>query len=504
MNKRAYRKTKWKVLLLGFLCAIFCVGKQAEAEEVLSVDGKVNVANGIVLSWKSNSEDNVYRIEKSKDSDKNYKVFATISGQAGTIVCHDYNVKLGFTYYYRISRIQDDRVKEQSRPLKIKIALQSPKKLKAKKLSEEQVKLSWESVYGAKRYEIYRSTKKTGKYKKIGSSKRNSYVDKTVKRGKAYYYRVVAVGKNKGADSPVSNTAAAYIRPQSVQVMGTYTNEQVHLAWRKVSGADMYYIYKMNAKGVFKKVKQTKKLYYKDKNVKFGNTYYYKVEAVYKKDGKIIKSSPNTVCEVRAWGIDPNKKMVALTFDDGPGRYTEDIVQCLQKYNSRATFFVLGCNVDSYPNALRAADQIGCEIGNHSYNHSSLTKLSDQAIWSQMADTDAKVQAVIGKTPALMRPPGGGYNDRVRNTVGKPVILWSIDTLDWKTRDRDKTVQAVLSNVQDGDIVLMHDIHEPTKDAALILIPELNRRGYQLVTVSELAYYKGYSLYNGGVYHSIR
>ena len=164
----------------------------------------------------------------------------------------------------------------------------------------------------------------------------------------------------------------------------------------------------------------------------------------------------------------------------------------------------MGCNVDSYKSALKAADKAGCQIGNHSYSHKDLTRLSRKEVQAQIKDTDKKVKNVIGKTPSLVRTPGGAINAEVQNAVGKPVILWSIDTLDWKTRDRDKTVKAVLNNVKDGDIVLMHDIHEPSKEAALILIKELNRRGYQLVTVSELAQYRGYNLKKGSIYHSLR
>lgn len=218
-----------------------------------------------------------------------------------------------------------------------------------------------------------------------------------------------------------------------------------------------------------------------------------------------VQTEQNTVTRRPENGkVHPKKKMVALTFDDGPGEYTKEIVDCLDKYNSRATLFVLGCNVDRYKDVLKAADKIGCEIGNHSYDHSNLTKLSKKEIKEQMKKTDKKVKKVIGKKTTLMRTPGGATNRNVLDAVGKPVILWSIDTLDWKTRDRDKTVKTVMDNVKDGDIILMHDIHEPSKEAALILIKKLNQKGYQLVTVSELAKYRDNKLKKGTIYHSLR
>ena len=220
--------------------------------------------------------------------------------------------------------------------------------------------------------------------------------------------------------------------------------------------------------------------------------------------GKSVKSKASSVCKIMASTIDPNKKMVALTFDDGPGPYTKEIVACLKKNNAKATFFVLGCNVDSYKSAVKEASKIGCEIGNHSYSHPNMANLSAQEIQSEIERTDSKVKKITGKAPTIMRTPGGAVNSTVKANVGKPIIMWSIDTLDWKHRNTNKTIQTVLSQVKDGDIVLMHDIHAPTKDAALSLIVTLRRQGYQLVTVSELAQYRGYQMKKGTVYYNFR
>ncbi len=226
--------------------------------------------------------------------------------------------------------------------------------------------------------------------------------------------------------------------------------------------------------------------------------------AVYCKDGKTIKSKKSKQCEVLAAAIDPDKKMVALTFDDGPGRYTKQIVNCLKKNNAKATFFVIGSQIDSYKSSLKAASEIGCDIGNHTDTHPEMTKLSEEEIKNQISRTDKKVKKVTGKTPTLVRPPYGSVNGKVAQAVGKPMILWSIDTRDWQTRNKEKTVNAVMENVKDGDIILMHDIYKPTKEAACTLIVQLKRKGYQLVTVSELAKYRGYKLTKGKVYHSLQ
>lgn len=146
---------------------------------------------------------------------------------------------------------------------------------------------------------------------------------------------------------------------------------------------------------------------------------------------------------------------------------------------------------------------MGCEIGNHTYSHSILTSIDVSSIQSQISATNSAVKSVTGASPVVMRPPGGGYNGTVQNAVGMPLIMWSIDTLDWKTRNAAATQSAVLDSVKDGDVVLMHDLHGPTAEASKVIIPELVRRGYQLVTVSELAQCRG-GISKGVVYNSFR
>lgn len=199
--------------------------------------------------------------------------------------------------------------------------------------------------------------------------------------------------------------------------------------------------------------------------------------------------------------IDLTKPMVALTFDDGPSNtYTNQILDVLEQYNAKATFFVLGNRVGSYPKTLQRAYSLGCEIGSHTYNHKNLTKLSIEDIKWQVTQTSQSVEAILSTTPKLVRPPYGSFNDIVKQNVNSPIILWSIDTLDWKTRNKDSVVKAVLNKVQDGDIILMHDIYQSSADAAAVIIPELIERGYQLVTVSELGEYRRGGLQDGSVY----
>lgn len=488
----------------GMLC-LFCMKNTAYAAGSILLKGEISGYQSVLLTWTATGTDYVYQLQRADSMNGTYSTITELDGQSGDISCHDGNVKLGKTYYYRVSCLLDGQVAGESNVVPVAVTLPAPKNVKAAKIKESRVKLSWSKVKGAGGYLIFRSTKKTSGYKRIASTKKNTYTDASVKQGKAYYYKVKAYkGKNDRLTSGAEQYASIYMKPAAPKLTGSYSKKKIRLSWKKVSGAKEYYLYKKDKKGKYRLLGKTEKLYYTDRNVAKGKNYEYRIVAAYKRDGKVIKSQNSKTCKVLASALDPKKKMVALTFDDGPGRYTREIVQCLEKYNSRATFFVVGSNVDSYKSALKAADKAGCQIGNHSYNHKDLTRLSRKEIQAQIHDTDKKVKNVIGKTPSLVRTPGGSTNTEVQNAVGKPVILWSIDTLDWKTRDRDKTVKAVLDNVKDGDIVLMHDIYEPSKEAALILIKELNRRGYQLVTVSELAQYRGYNLKKGSIYRSLR
>lgn len=203
--------------------------------------------------------------------------------------------------------------------------------------------------------------------------------------------------------------------------------------------------------------------------------------------------------------VDPARPMVSLTFDDGPSlSATPVILDVLEKYRVRATFFQLGSEVAKYPLVTKRACEMGCEIGTHTYSHPNLAKLSSWDIASQIRTSSAEISLACGSAPGLLRPPYGSYNDTVKAAASMPLILWSVDTLDWKTRDTQKDIYAVLSSTKDGDIVLMHDIYMPTAEAVKTIVPELLKRGFQLVTVSELAAAKGYSMSAATAYSSFR
>lgn len=196
----------------------------------------------------------------------------------------------------------------------------------------------------------------------------------------------------------------------------------------------------------------------------------------------------NTV--VPHYVIDTSKKRVALTFDDGPHAVvTPQVLNTLKQYGAKATFYVLGRNVQAHPELAKRIVEEGHEIGNHTWSHPNLVQLSDDAILNEYDRTTEAIHKATGTTPATFRPPYGSTNDRVKSLLPLPSIVWTIDTLDWKHRNADMTVTNVSSALHNNAIILMHDIHQPTADALDRVLAALQAAGYECVTISELNMY---------------
>lgn len=204
--------------------------------------------------------------------------------------------------------------------------------------------------------------------------------------------------------------------------------------------------------------------------------------------------------------IDPSKPMIAITFDDGPCKsHTLRILNVLEAVNGRATFFVVGSRITDFEKeTISKMEEIGCQIGNHSYDHTSFKKLSAEGIKEQIENTNSAVETITGYPCSLVRLPYGASNQKVKDTVEYPMIQWNIDTEDWKSKDADKVVDHIKNNVSDGCIILMHDLYSTTADACEVIIPWLVEQGYQLVTVSELMEAKGITMEAGKIYYSAK
>ena len=189
----------------------------------------------------------------------------------------------------------------------------------------------------------------------------------------------------------------------------------------------------------------------------------------------------------------PEKPMLALTFDDGPGSYTDRLLDAFAQHGGKGTFFMVGRYISSFPDTVCRMAEEGHQLANHSWSHAELTKLKPAAITAEIMDTRNKIFEVAGVETKLVRLPYGSTNKTVRAVAEETestLVRWTVDPQDWRYRDADTVYNAVMERVKDGSIVLVHDIHPTTVDAMERLIPDLQAAGYQLVTVSELIEYR--------------
>ncbi len=190
--------------------------------------------------------------------------------------------------------------------------------------------------------------------------------------------------------------------------------------------------------------------------------------------------------------LDLTKPMVALTFDDGPKSDVGNaLMDALEAVDGRGTFFVVGERLEEHKEELQRMVDNGHEIANHSWDHDlSLTNKGVDYIRSEFSKTDDKLRELVGIETTLVRLPGGKITDDVKSAVSKPMIYWSLDTEDWKSRNAQAVEAKVDGHVTDGDIVLMHELYSSTEEACQEIIPRLHNEGFQLVTVSELIQFR--------------
>ena len=199
-----------------------------------------------------------------------------------------------------------------------------------------------------------------------------------------------------------------------------------------------------------------------------------------------INEGKDTYLSIKKKNVSIDDKVVALTFDDGPSKYTDQILDILKKYNACGTFFLIGNKVEFYSDTLRRMLEEGSEIGNHSYDHKLLTRLSKEAFQEEINKTQMAIKKVTGFTPTLFRPTYGGYNNTLKSYTDLKFVLWDVDSRDWQVKTKDKILKNVLPNVKSGSIILMHDNHEYSLNALEDIISNLKKQGYKFVTVSEL------------------
>ena len=198
------------------------------------------------------------------------------------------------------------------------------------------------------------------------------------------------------------------------------------------------------------------------------------------------EENTNTYLNFKKNTINEEDKVVALTFDDGPSKYTKDILDILKKYDACGTFFLIGNKVSFYGEVLREMLSEGNEIGNHSYDHKYLTRLSEEEVKDEINKTQDEIKRVTGYTPTLFRPTYGGYNNTLKSYIDLTFVLWDVDSRDWSVKSTEGIMSNVFKDVKSGSIILFHDNHEYSVNALPSVIKELKKQGYKFVTVSEL------------------
>ena len=197
-----------------------------------------------------------------------------------------------------------------------------------------------------------------------------------------------------------------------------------------------------------------------------------------------------------------NKKLVALTFDDGPSRYTSELVELLDEYNSSATFFVVGSSVKDYPYSLKQAYMAGNDIAIHSYSHSNFTQMTIEEINNEIDETKKIIESLNIKCTNMVRPPFGDITNDIVSKIDASFILWSIDSGDWKLQDKETIKKNIELAIKDGSIILFHDAYENTIETVREIL-EMYSDEYEFVTVTELFERNQETMQNNQIYYSL-
>ncbi len=453
-----------------------------------------NKDNGIVVKWGAVSGADSYRVYR-KTGSSGWADLGKVKSTAYT----DKNIKNGIKYTYTVRAIATDgTVSGYSRNGVQCLALLKPTGLKAT-YDTEGIRISWNKVNSAESYYIYRKTSADTGWKRVGIVDKtvSAVIDKGVSEGAIYYYTIRQVNGKFAGSYDSKGVKITFVTAPEIQVK--HSPKGVVVSWDK-SPVGTGYIIERKAAGEANwtrvaTVNGSSTISYTDKKPVFGVLNHYRVRVNGVSDATLVSGS------VSLYGIDPSKPMVALTYDDGPyDVVTNRILDVLEKNNARATFFIVGSRASSYKSCLVRSVSLGCEIGNHTYNHTILTSASPEKIKSEIEATNNAVKKITGVSPVIVRAPGGSVNSKVKSNVKFPLFNWSVDTLDWKNRNSSSVVSSIKNNVRDGSIVLMHDLYGSTATASEQVIPWLIKEGYQLVTVSELMAVKGIDAKAGNLY----
>lgn len=221
--------------------------------------------------------------------------------------------------------------------------------------------------------------------------------------------------------------------------------------------------------------------------------------------GQSVTAANYGVRKLPVYGVDRGDKTVALTFDAAWGAdKTDKILEILDEYGAKATFFLVGFWLDDYPDEVKKIDAAGHEIGNHSKNHLNMSGLDKSEQVKEITSVNEQIKNLTGKTPRFFRPPFGDYNNSLIESVEQQSMIavqWSVDSLDWKGLSAAQIADRVLAKVTDGSIILCHNNSDHIVEALPLILIGLENKGYKPVTMSELVYTENYSIDNNGIQH---
>ncbi|MCC8074191.1 MAG: polysaccharide deacetylase family protein [Clostridiales bacterium] len=377
--------------------------------------------------------------------------------------------------------------------------------------TSDSVSIEWKKVNKAEGYHIYLYNDESETYENftnIDGGKTNNCELKELDSARKYKLQVKAFKhfNNVEYESEDAQSLDVYTLPSKQKITATSDKVGVlSLKWNEAKTADGYEI-QYSLDETFDETNTENKDNPEDVELNVedltpNDTYYARARTFLIIDGDNIYGEWSDTVNVKikqkvvmSEDLDTDKPMVALTFDDGPSyaqddgkNSTEKILDVLEEYGARATFFMCGSRVNEYNSYLLEKEiEIGCELGNHTYDH---THYGDKVTAEDIKKSSDAIEKACGQAPTIFRCPGGIITSKTRKECvkeGMPIAYWSVDTEDWKSRDADKIYKKVMNNVYDGCIILMHDIYDSTAEAVEKIVPALIEEGYQIVTVSEL------------------
>ncbi len=371
--------------------------------------------------------------------------------------------------------------------------------------------ITWKEVKGADGYHIYSLDDKTGEYEKIADIDGGdicSYQLENIESGMIYKIKVTAfkIFRNKEYESESGDTVTVYTLPEITEASVSSAEEGLlSIKWAKNKNAAGYEIeYSKNedfSDSVKETVNDTDTKQFDVNGLTPKDVYYARIRSFIKVDDEIVYGDWCSAGKIEikekyvmSTDIDTKKPMIALTFDDGPGypdgtkeNPTKVILDVLEEYNARATFFMVASRINNQnEDCLKREIKLGCELGNHTFSHDNYGKSVTVSDISKCSD---RIKEKCGKAPTIFRCPGGSITKTIQNECvkeGMPLAYWSVDTEDWKSKDPDSIYKIATSQAYDGAIILMHDIYSTTAEAVKKIVPKLIEDGYQLVTVSEM------------------